>query len=461
MKYIVENFIIPRGIAKNRALKENLFSTFICIVNKIPLIICGKPGRSKTLCIRILENSMKGKAGSNSYLCKSFPELIIHRIQGALNTKTEEVLNVFKESRDEQKKEGELKEHLHLVLMDEMGLAELSPNNPLKVTHFELEKEDNEKVSFVGITNWALDASKMNRVIYIVVQDPDEEDLILTAEEIVKSYDKPFGNYYSKYGKIFKTLSKAYFKFINDKKKRNDENKYFHGSRDFYSLIKNVISDIIKNKEKLENIRKDNEFDFLIKICMKNIERNFDGLEYSIIEFKDNFISLFNEINSYQINKNDNLLEYLKENLYDTESRYLLLISDSSINEDILKYMIEEINSQVVEEKNNQEKNLNLRKKEVKVFIGSKFKSDENSIYYCDDILYKIRCQIETENIIILKDLEIVYPSLYELFNQSFTYLLDMKFARLGKSKSLSKVNDKFKVIVLVDKENIPKEEKI
>ena len=459
MKYIVENLIIPRGIAKNRALKENLFSTFICIVNKIPLIICGKPGRSKTLCIRILENSMKGKAGSNSYLCKSFPELIIHRIQGALNTKTEEVLNVFKESRDEQKKEGELKEHLHLVLMDEMGLAELSPNNPLKVTHFELEKEDNEKVSFVGITNWALDASKMNRVIYIVVQDPDEEDLILTAEEIVKSYDKPFGNYYSKYGKIFKTLSKAYFKFINDKKKRNDENKYFHGSRDFYSLIKNVISDIIKNKEKLENIGKDNEFDFLIKICMKNIERNFDGLEYSIIEFKDNFISLFNEINSYQINKNDNLLEYLKENLYDTESRYLLLISDSSINEDILKYMIEEINSQVVEEKNNQEKNLNLRKKEVKVFIGSKFKSDENSIYYCDDILYKIRCQIETENIIILKDLEIVYPSLYELFNQSFTYLLDMKFARLGKSKSLSKVNDKFKVIVLVDKENIPKED--
>ena len=66
---------------------------------------------------------------------------------------------------------------------------------------------------------------------------------------------------------------------------------------------------------------------------------------------------------------------------------------------------------------------------------------------------------METENIIILKDLEIVYPSLYELFNQSYTYLLNIKFTRLGKSKSLSMVNDKFKVIVLVDKENIPIED--
>ena len=459
MNYIIDNFIIPKGIAKNRALKENLFSAFICIVNKIPLIICGKPGRSKTLCIKILENSMKGKGGAKSYLCNSFPELIIHRIQGALNTKTEEVRKVFEETRNDQKKEQAINEHLHLVLMDEMGLAELSPNNPLKITHFELEKEDNDKVPFIGITNWALDASKMNRVIYIVVQDPDEDDLISTAKEIVQSYDKPFGNYYSKYGKILENLSKAYFKFINDKKKKNDSNKYFHGSRDFYSIIKNVISDIIKNEEKLENEGKENEFNILLDICMKNIERNFDGLEDSILQFKYIFISLFNEINSYQLKSEDNLLEYLKENLYDTESRYLLLISDSSISEDILKYMIEEINSQIMKEKKNQEENFNLRKKEVKLFLGSKFKSDKNNIYYCDDTLYKIKCQMETENIIILKDLEIVYPSLYELFNQSYTYLLNIKFTRLGKSKSLSMVNDKFKVIVLVDKENIPNED--
>ena len=459
MDYLIDNFIIPKGIAKNRALKENLFSALFCIVNKIPLIICGKPGRSKTLCIQILQNSLKGKAGSKSFLCRSFPELIIYKIQGALNTKTDEVLKVFEEARKKQKDEKGKTEQIYLVLMDEMGLAELSPNNPLKVTHFELEREGDDKVPFVGITNWALDASKMNRVIYIVVQDPDEDDLILTAKEIVYSYGNYNDNYYNKYGQIFNNLAKAYYDFIKNKKEKNDENKYFHGSRDFYCLIKNVISDIIKNKEKLEDIGGENEKDILLKICMKNIERNFGGLDCSVLDFKSKFIILFENIQNFQIYHQDNLLGYLKESLYDTESRYLLLISESSISEDILKYMIEEINTQVMEENKKQEDDLNLRKKEIKVFLGSKFKSDENSIYYCNDILYKIKCQMETENIIILKDLEIVYPSLYELFNQNFIHLLNIKFARLGKSSSLSMVNDKFKVIVLVDKENIPKED--
>ena len=458
MDYVIDNFLIPKGIAKNRALKENLFSTLFCIVNKIPIIICGKPGRSKTLSIQILQNSMKGKSASKSFLCNYFPELIIYKIQGALNTKSEDVLKVFEEARQKQKEEKNKNDKLHLVLMDEMGLAELSPNNPLKVTHFELEREENDKVPFVGISNWALDASKMNRVIYIVVQDPDLEDLIETAKEIVNSYDI---KYYNKYNYFFENLSKAYFQFINKAKQKNDENKYFHGSRDFYSLIKCVVSDIIKNRKKLENLNKDDENMFILNLCMKNIERNFGGLENSSIDFKSKFIELFEGTFIYQIKDDDNLLGYLKENLYDPNSRYLLLISDSSIGKDILKYMIEEINMQVLEEKKKLKKDYNLRKKEVKMFLGSKFKADENSIDYCDNILYKIKRQMETENILILKDLEIVYPSLYELFNQSFTHLFNIKFARLGKSRalSLSLVNDNFKIIVLVDKENVPKED--
>ena len=46
MTYISEQFIIDteKGIALNRSLKENLFTSFVCIVNRIPLIIVGKPG---------------------------------------------------------------------------------------------------------------------------------------------------------------------------------------------------------------------------------------------------------------------------------------------------------------------------------------------------------------------------------------------------------------------------------
>ncbi len=39
-----------------------------------------------------------------------------------------------------------------------MGLAEDSPENPLKVLHAELEKEE-DKVAFLGLSNWTLDLS--------------------------------------------------------------------------------------------------------------------------------------------------------------------------------------------------------------------------------------------------------------------------------------------------------------
>ena len=61
LEYLINNLKIENGIAKNDILKENLFASFFCVVNKIPLIICGKPGRGKTLSIKILEDSLKGK----------------------------------------------------------------------------------------------------------------------------------------------------------------------------------------------------------------------------------------------------------------------------------------------------------------------------------------------------------------------------------------------------------------
>jgi hypothetical protein len=40
--------------ALNRPLKENLFVLWMCLLLKIPLLICGKPGTSKTLSINII-----------------------------------------------------------------------------------------------------------------------------------------------------------------------------------------------------------------------------------------------------------------------------------------------------------------------------------------------------------------------------------------------------------------------
>ena len=66
-------------------------------------------------------------------------------------------------------------------IFDEIGLAELLKYNPLKVHHNLLEVE-NRDIGFVGISNWRVDASKMNRALYLARPDPDENDLKFTAK---------------------------------------------------------------------------------------------------------------------------------------------------------------------------------------------------------------------------------------------------------------------------------------
>jgi len=55
-----------------------------------------------------------------------------------------------------------------LVFFDEMGLAESSSNNPLKVIHFLLERDSNDSVPFLGISKWKLDAAKINRALSLL-----------------------------------------------------------------------------------------------------------------------------------------------------------------------------------------------------------------------------------------------------------------------------------------------------
>ena len=86
-----------------------------------------------------------------------------------------------------------------------MGLAEISHYNPLKVLHSELD--GNQKVAFVGISNWTLDASKMNRVIHLSVQEPELEDLILTANTIANNIYEEIENI-STYKNIIENLTK-------------------------------------------------------------------------------------------------------------------------------------------------------------------------------------------------------------------------------------------------------------
>lgn len=51
-----------------------------------------------------------------------------------------------------------------MIYLEEIGLAEISPHNTLKVLHQTLENPD---IAIACISNWPLDQSKMNRMLSI------------------------------------------------------------------------------------------------------------------------------------------------------------------------------------------------------------------------------------------------------------------------------------------------------
>lgn len=52
--------VVPGGIVKNYALKQNTFALFVSMMNKIPVVLTGPPGSSKTISLSILMDTMKG-----------------------------------------------------------------------------------------------------------------------------------------------------------------------------------------------------------------------------------------------------------------------------------------------------------------------------------------------------------------------------------------------------------------
>ena len=83
--------------------------------------------------------------------------------------------------------------------------------------------------------------------------------------------------------------------------------------------------------------------------------------------------------------------------------------------------------------------------------IGSKYKSDIKSGRYSEEILNKKKYIMETDDILLIQDLDMIYPSLYDLFNQNFIIMVNKQYARIAfeYAKISSEVNRNFHIIVL------------
>ena len=152
----LDRMALPAGIAKNAALLENVFVALVCLQTKIPLFIVGKPGSSKSLSLSLINANLRGPDSSDPWF-RTLPQVFIVSFQGSESSTSEGVLKVFQKARRCGRAEV-----APVVLLDEVGLAEVSPHNPLKILHSLLEPRNSaEKVAVIGISNWVLDASKV------------------------------------------------------------------------------------------------------------------------------------------------------------------------------------------------------------------------------------------------------------------------------------------------------------
>ena len=431
---LVEGMELPSGTAKNQALIENIFVLLVCIVNRIPVILCGKPGCSKTSAIQIVISNMKGKRSEQAY-CRSLPELIAVSYQGSQNCTSESVINVFQRAKKYLKAKSTA-ELLPVIVFDEIGLAELSPHNPLKVLHSELEV-DACKHAFVGLSNWRLDASKMNRALYVACADPDVNDLQNTATTIMSSMLDGKDQVMHLENSILKGLATAYFDLYEQINIDQQYNNYF-GLRDFYSLIKGIVRDLVETKEqdRYESIRRQ------LKI---NFDGIFDGAEYMWQRFchhttRQHLTSQYSSPAFKQL---------LDRSLSSRTGRYLMLIAE---NERAIDYVERYI----------------IAKHQtfpVRTLIGSSLSGDlVSGTTYTEQYNYRLLMDIilhaETNVTLVMRQMGHLSESLYDLFNQSFAISGRKKYCRIALGALYHPrclVHDHFYCIVFIRKQDIAK----
>ena len=73
-KAVLKELELGHNIARNTALRENVFMMVVCIELRIPLFVVGKPGSSKSLAKTVVADNMEGDA-SRSNLCKTFKQV--------------------------------------------------------------------------------------------------------------------------------------------------------------------------------------------------------------------------------------------------------------------------------------------------------------------------------------------------------------------------------------------------
>uniref|UniRef100_A0A8C9DCK3 E3 ubiquitin-protein ligase RNF213 n=1 Tax=Panthera leo TaxID=9689 RepID=A0A8C9DCK3_PANLE len=423
---------LRKTIARNSALKENVFMMVICIELKIPLFLVGKPGSSKSLAKTIVADAMQGPA-AHSDLFRNLKQVHLVSFQCSPHSTPQGIISTFKQcARFQQGKD--LQEYVSVVVLDEVGLAEDSPKMPLKALHPLLEYgciEDDpaphQKVGFIGISNWALDPAKMNRGIFVSRGSPSKKELMESAKGICSSeplVQQRVQGFFAPFARAYETVCRK-------------QDKEFFGLRDYYSLIKMVFARA-KASDK-EPSPQD---------VAQAVLRNFSGKDD--IDALDIFMAALPEakcseavgtIQLIEQNMRGHLQKAAGREPDESESRYLLVLTRNYAALQVLQQMFFRDDQQ------------------PEIIFGSSFPRDQEYTQICRNI-NRVKICMETGKTVVLLNLQSLYESLYDALNQYYVYLGGQKYVDLGLGTHRVKcrVHPDFRLIVIEEKDVVYKQ---
>ncbi|KAK2820122.1 hypothetical protein Q5P01_023081 [Channa striata] len=423
--FFLQNIQTRETIAKNIALKENVFLMVVCIELRIPLFLVGKPGSSKSLAKTVVADAMQGQ-NSHCELFKHLKQVHMVSFQCSPHSSPEGIIGTFRNCARFQKDKN-MDEYVSVVVLDEIGLAEDSPQMPLKTLHPLLEDGciDNDKpdshmkVGFVGISNWALDPAKMNRGIFVSRWDPVEDELVETAKGICSSSKQIL----LKIKHLFPPLAKAFLSICHETSKNQ-----FFGLRDYYSLVKMLFA-------KVKSTQKEPDGGQLAEAILRNFSGQPEG--FDPVVFFQEVLQNFAEI------PRPSTLQMVKKNLdHDTnqESRYLLLLTTNNAALNILQQQVFSKGDYTAPE----------------IIFGSGFPKDQEYAQICRNV-NRVKTCMETGRTVILLNMQNLYESLYDALNQYYVYLSKQQYVDLGLGSHRVKcrVHTNFRLVVVEDQKKV------
>ena len=431
----------PEEIARNFALKENVFMMLICIHLRIPLFLIGKPGSSKSLAKTLVSQNMSGSFRTKSPILKNLKETQIINFQCSPHMTADNILKVVEKcARLQLIHQDSLDQYVSVAVLEEIGLAEASSSMPLKVLQTLLESgvsidggqnrtsiEEWRRPGFIGISNWILDPAKMNRGIFVNRISPDDRELKKTVDGIFGGGEQVRNKLKME---MIDALTEAYKKVCESTPKKEGVRREFFGLRDFYSLIKMIRS----------HLSQPNVVSPEWPVLQRFIRRNFGGIPGdSACETFRKEIRARNP-NYPMISQEMNVLNLINEalNSKGENNRYILLIAEHEIALDILDDLIAS--------------SFNL-------IFGSAFPNDQAYAQLCRNIR-KAKLNMEEGNTLAMLNMEDIYESLYDALNQFYYKFGEhKKFVEIGLGIQRCKISidENFKAIIIAEKSKVYK----